>query len=255
MCKKVLLVLIAIASIFTFSVSSFADDTIYESGIYKYKKINNGICITQIYDSDKEEYNQNVSLGYLDIPNKIDGYKVKDIAKGAVQRCNLTSLIESIQCSDYMSIVDMQKFNGYTIRKVTLGKYTKLYKPSMRWKQGVPSAVVDVLIPKDAKYLKTRNQCIYSKDGKILYHAFLFSSPDNKTFSVPVGVTTLYKDAFKYCSKNRIKLPSTIKSIQKNDFTWTNTIYVPSKYYKKYKTMIKKAAGSKAYKTLKIKKY
>ena len=253
MCKKSFIFFIAILGVFLFSSLAYADSTVYESGIYKYKKIDGGICIIQIYDSNKEEYNQNVSLGYLDIPNKIDGYKVKDIAKGAVKRCSLTSNIESIQCSDYMSVVDMQKFNGYTIRKVTLGKYTKSYKPSMRWWPNIKSATVDVSIPKDAKYLKKRNNCIYSKDGKTLYHVFILNN--NKTFAVPKGVSKIYKDAFKHSGRYKIKLPSTIRTIQKNSFDLTTTIYVPSKYYKKYKTMIKKAAGSKAYKALKIKKY
>ncbi|MBP5502740.1 MAG: leucine-rich repeat protein [Bacteroidales bacterium] len=95
----------------------------------------------------------------------------------------------------------------------------KLYLPqSIQMIRGLPHGLYTFIIPKDNQYLKTENNNLLSKDGKILY---LFGYVNETRLLVnviiPEGVEQIDKNAFNqpnyYSGVDTLVLPKSLKSI------------------------------------------
>ncbi len=194
--------------------------------------------------------NEDIADKTLVIPSTYEsGAKVIGIYPGLggtfFTSVNKVSTVENLVCSDYEAKVYMSGYvNFKSLKKVTLGKYTKSFRGLLQNKKGQYFAKkYRIVVPSDAEYLKTVDGALYSKNGKVLYAARYSNNWTKMTISK--NTETIVKYAFQGLSNKIVKIKGNVTTIQKGAFKFAKniTIKVPKARVAKYRKLIKKSGA------------
>ncbi len=176
--KKVLSIILSLTMLLTITAGLNLTTFGATSGDYKYKVLSNGTAkITSYIGSDTN----------VEIPSKIDGYKVSVLFLSAFSKCEDGSI--SVTIPKTVTKIDNDCMT-FSIKSITVSSDSKKYSS----KDGV-------------LFNKAKTKLIEYPSGK-----------SGKTYNIPNTVITIGSGAFDHTNLNKVKIPNSVKTIGESAF-------------------------------------